>query len=229
MEVLTCYLTKMSKVAQSLIIVLSLIVIILIGVVAYILFFKQNVVDYESCVKAGNPVQESYPAVCKASNGKSYIQDIKKEETKTTNVTVYLFDRNKYDEVNQTDYFTPVVRTTTRSDVAKFAVEEIIKGPSTSDSSILGKTFGENSFIWFTSQTSNCGGNDFIISIAEKIATVQFCKPTAMAGDLSGSIVTDQITKTLKQFNTIEKVRVLNIAGDCLNDMSGLPSAQCVY
>ena len=37
---------------------------------------EQVVTDYESCVAAGNPIRESYPAVCVTPDGKSYTQPV---------------------------------------------------------------------------------------------------------------------------------------------------------
>lgn len=145
------------------------------------------------------------------------------------NISIYMFDRAKYDTPNNTDVYTVVNRQTTRADVAAFAIEEIIKGPTAQEKlSNLDTTFGTNKFVWFTGN-SNCNGKDFTVSISsDSIATVKFCKQTMLAGDLSGGIVSGQIEKTLKQFATIKKVRVLNSSGNCFDDMRGVSSDQCV-
>lgn len=147
------------------------------------------------------------------------------EETK---ITVYMFDLDKFDLPDNTDYLIAVSRSTDRQDVATFAIEQIISGPTDEDKegAELDNTFGEDSFAWFTG-ASTCGGNDFSIDIStDKVATVKFCRTTMLAGDMSGFIIEDQIRRTLKQFPTIEKVEILNNQGTCFNDMSGLN--QCV-
>ena len=58
---------------------LGLFLAVLAGVVALIgLLFNEAgnaaVTDFESCVDAGNPVLESYPAQCVAEDGTRYIQ-----------------------------------------------------------------------------------------------------------------------------------------------------------
>lgn len=143
-------------------------------------------------------------------------------------VTIYLFDRDKFDEPGQTDYLTGVKRMTSRNDVAAFSIEQIIVGPTNAEASQnLDDTFGEDALAWFTS-SSNCNGKDFKISIANKKATVQFCRDTSLAGDMSGFVITDQIEKTLKQFPSVETVVILNKSGNCFDDMPGLNPADCI-
>jgi len=57
-------------------------VLIFIGLIVISLSFKSEVIvdDFESCVKAGNPVMESYPRRCN-HNGETYIEDISKYNT----------------------------------------------------------------------------------------------------------------------------------------------------
>ncbi|MEI7578541.1 MAG: DUF333 domain-containing protein [bacterium] len=144
-------------------------------------------------------------------------------------IDVYLFDQKKFNQSDNpnSDYVTKVTRTTTRKDIAAFAVEEIIKGPSAAEiNQGLGQTFKKDSFTWFTGN-SNCSGNDFTISINSGKATVKFCRSTTLSGDMSGFIVEQQIVKTLKQFPTIQSVRILNVAGDCYNDMKGVGAEEC--
>ncbi len=141
-----------------------------------------------------------------------------------TTLKIYMFDKDKFDVPDNTDYLTAVERTTDREDLATYAIEQIISGPTLEDKQTanLDGTFGQNSFGWFEG-ASNCGEDDFTIMISdEKVATVKFCKTTMLAGDMSGFIIEDQIRRTLKQFPTIEKVEILNSQGSCFDDMSGL-------
>ena len=41
--------------------------------------------DFESCSAAGNPIQESYPATCRTSDGRSFTQVLSEEEQKKVN------------------------------------------------------------------------------------------------------------------------------------------------
>ncbi len=62
---------------------------IVIVILAFILVFGKNpkknlekITDFESCAKAGNPVQESYPSICRTSDGKTFTQVLTEEEKK---------------------------------------------------------------------------------------------------------------------------------------------------
>jgi hypothetical protein len=52
-------------------------------------------------------------------------------------------------------------------------------------------------------------------------ASLQFCRETLLAGDLTGARITAEITSTLEQFSTIHQVVILNQSGHCFNDLSG--------
>ncbi|MGH7196866.1 MAG: hypothetical protein ACREGJ_03845 [Candidatus Saccharimonadales bacterium] len=54
------------------IIVLVIVGVILITAAAVLFFRKPPVSSFEECVQAGYPVQESYPEVCAAPDGKSF-------------------------------------------------------------------------------------------------------------------------------------------------------------
>lgn len=57
---------------------------------AYFIFYQNqqklkpinSITDFESCVKAGNPVTASYPGTCRTSDGKSFVQPLSDEEKK---------------------------------------------------------------------------------------------------------------------------------------------------
>ncbi|WKZ30241.1 MAG: GerMN domain-containing protein [Candidatus Dojkabacteria bacterium] len=141
----------------------------------------------------------------------------------TVPVKIYLFSQVKFNEPNQQNFLTEFSRTTNRKDVGTFAIEQLIKGP---DSSELASghlpTFGEGRLVTIVMEDSNCGGKDFSLAIdSHRLATVKFCRNVVINGDLSGGIITEQITMTLKQFPTISRVVVLNKAGSCFNDMRG--------
>lgn len=60
--------------------------------------------DFESCAAAGNPIQESYPATCRTSDGRSFTQVLSEEEQKkllppedsTSNWKTYTNSVNKF-------------------------------------------------------------------------------------------------------------------------------------
>lgn len=149
------------------------------------------------------------------------------DDSKPTKVAVYMFDRKKYDTANSTLWVTKVDRETTRKDVATFSIEEVIKGPSSIELKLgLEPTFSKTKFVYFVG-SSNCNGKDFKISITNGKATLQFCKQTMLSGDMSGSVISQQIVNTLKQFSTIKQVRILNYSGTCFNDLSGRDTTEC--
>lgn len=233
-----------------LILALLAIIIILLGTVA-LLLIKQtntnknsnNITSFAECVAAGNPVLESYPRQCKTSSGLTFVEVIAASSTPTVtastpttttsptnapvNIEVYMFDRVKFDIPSNTDYVSKVNRTTLRKDVATFAIEQIIKGPNASElANNLEATFGTNKFVWFEGE-SNCAGKDFSLTISSGNADLHFCRTTMLAGDMSGFVIEQQVIKTLKQFSSIQKVRILNVDGNCFNDMKGVTPAEC--
>lgn len=111
-------------------------------------------------------------------------------------------------------YVEPVTRATSRVDVAEFAIEQIIQGPTSAE-----KEQGFTDIIDFRGE-STCGEN-FTINISNGIAQLQFCRtvPTAGIGEDAG--IQKAVTNTLKQFNSVDQVVIFNKNGDCFKDMSG--------
>lgn len=145
---------------------------------------------------------------------------------------VYMFSMDKFNEPNNSDYNYLVERSTGRKDVAAFTLEEIIKGPTASEKTKynLESTFGEsgaNTSVVFTSE-SDCGGKDFAITVKNGLADIRFCRDTSLAGDTSGFIVENQIAETMKQFSTIDSVRIQTKSGNCFNDMRGQTLEECI-
>lgn len=108
--------------------------------------------------------------------------------------------------------------------VAKYSLQQLIAGPTSS----------ERALGYYTELTvsltgsSNCGGADFQLFPDHKgptsspgTMTVKFCKATQLAGDLTGSRITAEIDKTLFQFSNIHQVVILNSSGNCFNDFKG--------
>jgi hypothetical protein len=65
--------------------IISRVAIVCVLVIGYYIFvkdfsfFESNIVDFESCVGAGNPVMESYPEQCSAGDGRTFTRDIGNE------------------------------------------------------------------------------------------------------------------------------------------------------
>src|SRR5690606_19513063 len=151
-------------------------------------------------------------------------------------VLVYFFNQNKFDAA-ESDIFSETKRLSTREDIATFTLEQIIDGPTEEDfNTNLGITrsfddpaVSDDPFLATIEGESNCGGPDFeITSLTGKIATVKFCKRVVTTGDFSSGIIFEQFRKTLTQFPTIEKVRVLRNDNTCFNDSTEQTFEECV-
>jgi hypothetical protein len=103
--------------------------------------------------------------------------------------------------------------------VATAAMEALIVGPTAAEQQA--GYFSELGGM--LSGASLCNGRDFRLSIqADGTAVLQFCRQTSSAGVGQDARVRNQIEATLRQFGTIQRVRVLNRDGQCLFDQSGL-------
>ncbi|MGZ3667702.1 MAG: GerMN domain-containing protein [Ktedonobacterales bacterium] len=137
-------------------------------------------------------------------------------------VKVY-FSRHPDTDNNPAAVF-PVDRTAPNLQVATYAIQQLIAGPTASETAAHYFTPLPSSL----TGSSNCGGPDFQITLDMKgttpeagTATLRFCRPTQLAGDLTGGIIKAEINATLKQFSTIHKVVILNSSGSCFDDLSG--------
>lgn len=137
-------------------------------------------------------------------------------------VRVY-FSRHPDTDNNPAAVF-PVDRIAPNLQVATYAFQQLIAGPTASETAA-------NYFTPLPSSltgSSNCGGPDFQITLNMKggtpetgTATLRFCRATQLAGDLTGGVISAEINATLKQFSTIHKVVILNSSGSCFDDLSG--------
>lgn len=112
-------------------------------------------------------------------------------------------------------YVEPVVRTTGKTSLAGFAIEQLIAGPTTQE-----KTSGLFNPIKLEGK-SNCG-SDFSLDLSKAgVAKLKFCKKVIGGGTLDDARTKMAIDATLKQFSNISSVIVLDTKGNCLNDQSG--------
>lgn len=132
----------------------------------------------------------------------------------TTNLKVY-FSRHPSSDNDPSAIFA-VNRQTTSQSVAVFALTELLKGPSASESAAGYFTPGID-----MSGTSNCSGANFKLSVENQTATMQFCRATSLKGVVSDGQLDSEIKATLLQFPTVKKVVILNQTGNCLFDASG--------
>jgi Sporulation and spore germination len=108
--------------------------------------------------------------------------------------------------------------------VATYAIQQLIAGPTASEKAAGYYTELTTSL----GGTSNCNSADFTIALDMKgtqhalgTATLQFCRATQLAGDLSGPRISANITRTLLQFSNITSVVILTQSGHCFDDLKG--------
>ena len=191
--------------------------------------------SFEDCAAAGNPIQESFPRRCRSADGRSFVEDVTVSETPTPSVTttptatttasptststtvkVYFSkDPSSYDDPT---IVVAVNRTTTRTDVATFAIEQLLNGPTSSEE--ISGLFNPIAL----SGASNCGGSNFTVTInsTTRKATIKFCKNIDSAGILEDARIENVIEATLNQFSTVDSVVILDKNGDCFGDNSGM-------
>ncbi|MBE9212278.1 GerMN domain-containing protein [Plectonema cf. radiosum LEGE 06105] len=107
-----------------------------------------------------------------------------------------------------------VTRTTDNLAVARFAINQLIAGPTNSE-----KQNGLTDVLDFTGE-STCG-QDFQISINSGVAILQFCRNVPTAGIGDDARIKTAINKTLAQFSTVNQVVILDKNGNCFKDASG--------
>ena len=141
-----------------------------------------------------------------------------------TGYPIYAYFSKQPDSYNDPNAVFAVKRVSPTSGVATYAIQQLIAGPTASE-----KAQG-----YFTelsaalTGTSNCGGADFTISInvVQTLppvggATLRFCRTLSLPGELADARIKAEITKTLTQFSTINRVTILTRDGHCFGDLSG--------
>jgi len=111
----------------------------------------------------------------------------------------------------------PVTRVAPAQAVATAALAGLIEGPNAPERaagyfSELGSAL---------TGPSACAGRDFRIAITSGTATVRFCRAVTSVGVSQNARIRSQIETTLRQFPTVQAVRLLARSGHCLFDDSG--------
>lgn len=215
---------------------LVLIICILLAVLTLLIVFNARsdpaITNFAECVNAGYH-ELANPARCNA-NGTIFFKtpvSLMPSATLTPTLTPTVAASPTVTETSKTVtvYFSKdpssfddpaiavaVSRQTTRSDVAAFAVEQLLAGPTESEQ--IGGLFTPLKL----SGSSNCSGKDFSIHITSGKATIKFCKDIISAGILEDSRIKTVIEKTLNEFSTVSSVIILTKDEHCFGDMSGL-------
>lgn len=133
---------------------------------------------------------------------------------KTYKVSVY-FSKHPDSDDDPSKTF-PVSRTSSDLGVAKFAITELLKGPSASE---VNQGFFTTARL--RDSKSTCSGKDFTLSIANNSATLKFCKQFDHLGVVADGQAESEIKATLLQFSSVKKVIILNPDGNCEFNLSG--------
>lgn len=112
-----------------------------------------------------------------------------------------------------------VQRVSSTLGVARFAVEELIKGPTPAETA-LGYYSEWQKFQYMGA--SDCGGENFALSIDTGRATIRFCRSVRLLGTLSDARADQTLKATLLQFPSVDKAVILDKQGHCLFDSSGM-------
>lgn len=123
-----------------------------------------------------------------------------------------------FSERSATDFrsVSAVRRTTNRVDVARFAMQQLIAGPTRAERARgLYADLGR-----LLTGPSDCG-SDFRLEIAGGAAVVRFCRQLVSRGVGDDVRTLSQIEATLAQFRAVQRVVVLDRRGRCLGDESG--------
>jgi hypothetical protein len=103
-------------------------------------------------------------------------------------------------------------------DLIAESVQAMLAGPSPPEAAIgVASRWADVLF-----DPSNCDGADFQIEISGGLATIQFCRGVILTGVVADAIMQTQLNATLTAWADIDRVAILNQAGDCLFDLSGL-------
>jgi len=137
------------------------------------------------------------------------------ETPKTYLVKIY-FAKHPQSDNNPSLTF-PVNRTSASLGVARFAISEVLKGPSANE-----QASGYFTTVRLRDDPSNCSGQDFKIAIVNSSATLQFCRQFDHLGVVADGQAKSEIEATLKQFSSVKKVIILNKGGRCEFDLSGV-------
>ncbi|PWT72050.1 MAG: hypothetical protein C5B60_10030 [Chloroflexi bacterium] len=145
-------------------------------------------------------------------------------QSSQTSYAVHVYFSKHPDSDNDPALVFGVQRMSPTLGVATYAVAQLVAGPTQTEQSQ-----GYYTPLGTSLQgASSCGGPDFIITLDHRgttpqtgTATLQFCRQTLLAGDLTGARITAEITTTLEQFSNIHQVVILTETGTCFNDFTG--------
>jgi hypothetical protein len=132
-----------------------------------------------------------------------------------------------FSKVNSANFddVVPKDRTSPTPEVGTLAIEQLIEGPTLTERS-------EGLFSQLHDSirgSSNCTGHNFLLTLNKKgtideqgTATLQFCRDIDSPGIGSDARIKTEVSTTLEQFPTIQKVVILLKSGHCFGDTHGM-------
>jgi hypothetical protein len=144
--------------------------------------------------------------------------------------TIKVFFSKNPDSMDDFTAVFSVTRSTTSSAVGTFALEQLLAGPTASESAtgLFSQTkkllpSGASS----VGSPSSCGsGISFTLSITAGVARMQFCVATSSGGIGDDARAKTEITKTLSQFSsTVSSVKICTSTNEIFGDESGMHTA----
>ncbi len=198
---------------QAIIVTVAVVTALLLGGFGYMLY-QSSRSEPQPTNDVAAPAKEQQQAEQK-KQGQSTFPEPTPPEQVTYPIKVYFSKHPESDDDPARTF--ALARTSPDLGVAKFAVTELLKGPTPEEA-----TQGYFSYAKLRGDQSNCQGADFMLNISNKTATLQFCKTFDHIGSVSDGQAESVIKDTLNQFDTVDKVVILNKNGDCEFNLSGL-------
>jgi hypothetical protein len=133
--------------------------------------------------------------------------------------TVQVFFSDDPESLNDFTAVFPVARDVPSGSAIEGAIAALIAGPSASEHA---NGFFSDFQAIITGNVSTCKGEDFVLMVAQGVATIQLCRQTSSAGIGQDARAEAEINATVMQFPGVAKVVVLGPTGHCLFDESGM-------
>lgn len=217
-------------------------VVIVLTAIGLIIFFgtrgqQPSVASFQECVDKGYPVTGINPRKCTAPNGVVYSEPQTENNNGTTSngntqqpatnppvqnndrqtLTLAVYFSKDPESLNDFTYTQAVTRSSNRADMGTYTIEQLIAGPTSAETSmglfspLKGKLQGD----------SNCSGKDFSLTVSDRTARLKFCRAVASAGIGDDARITSTVSRTLRQFSSVDTVVILTRDGNCFDDQSG--------
>lgn len=198
-------------------------ILLILGIIAYVIIDNNGranaskITTFDECVAAGFPVMESYPRQCRASSGEVFVEEVDGVGIVSTpkdlveNKQIKIFYGKNPVSFDSSNIVCSVIRETNSTDLISFALDELIKGP-TSEEALEG-LYSEINLVG----ESNCAGRDYRYGLDDGNLTIQFCKKLDIADEIQSECVIKTVTQSLMAIKSVSSVNILDMNGKLLN------------